>query len=66
MTAARTRLRGLANAAGYGPEALALIADAALPGRLGGERLADRDIVHIATAVEVLAQAATPAAYSPT
>jgi hypothetical protein len=62
MTAARARLRALADAAGYGPDALALIADAALPIHTAGERPCDRDVAYVATAVEVLAQAGHPAA----
>jgi hypothetical protein len=56
MTSARARLAALAAAAGYGPDALALIADAALPSHRPGERLNDAAVAHIATAVEVLAQ----------
>jgi hypothetical protein len=62
MTGARARLAALAAAAGYGADALGLIADAALPTRPArGERLGDTDIANIATAVQVLAQAGHPA-----
>jgi hypothetical protein len=66
MTAPRARLAALAAAAGYGPDALSLIADAALPTRpTCGERLGDTDIAHVASAVEVLAQAGHPASALP-
>ena len=61
MSAARGRLAALAAAAGYGPDTLALIAEAALPGHRPGERLDDAPVAHIRTAVEVLAQAGYPA-----
>jgi hypothetical protein len=57
MSAARARLAALAAAAGYGPDALALIADAALPGHRPGERLDETAVAHVASAVEVLTQA---------
>ena len=41
MSPARARLAALAAAAGYGPDTLALIADAALPAHRPGERLDD-------------------------
>ena len=56
MSAGRERLAALATAAGYGPDALSLIADAALPLRRPGERLDDVSVAHVCTAVEVLAQ----------
>lgn len=56
MTSPRARLNALAAAAGYGPETLTLIADAALPAHHSGHRLDDTRIGHVATAVEVLAQ----------
>jgi hypothetical protein len=56
MTPARARLGALTAAAGYGPDALLLIADAALPGHRPGDRLHEPLVAHIATAVEVLAQ----------
>lgn len=56
MSAARTRLAALAAAAGYGPDTLLVIADAALPRHVPGERLDDTLVGHIASAVEVLAQ----------
>jgi hypothetical protein len=56
MTATRTRLATLAAAAGYGPDALALIADAALPWHRPGDRLDDSGLAQVASAVEVLAQ----------
>jgi hypothetical protein len=59
MTSARARLAALATAAGYGPETLQLIADATLPSH--GPRLPAAEIAHVATAVEVLAQAGLPA-----
>jgi hypothetical protein len=62
MSAARARLAALATAAGYGPDALALIADAALPEHRLGERLDETSVAHVASAVEVLAQAGHPAA----
>jgi hypothetical protein len=61
MSPARERLAALAAAAGYGPDALTLIADAALPAHRPGERLKDTHIAHIASAVEVLAQCGHPA-----
>src|SRR4051794_5570388 len=56
MTATRTRLATLAAAAGYGSDALALIADAALPWHRPGQRLDDSGLAQVASAVEVLAQ----------
>ena len=56
MSAARERLAALAAAAGYGPDTLSLIADAALPLHRPGERLDDASVAHVCTAVEVLAQ----------
>jgi hypothetical protein len=56
MSPARTRLAALAAAAGYGPETLLLIAEAALPAHRPGERLDDTLLAHVASAVEVLAQ----------
>ncbi|HEY6887714.1 MAG TPA: hypothetical protein VI300_08045, partial [Solirubrobacter sp.] len=61
MNPARERLAALAAAAGYGPDALALIADAALPLYRPGKRLDAMHVAHIASAVEVLAQAGHPA-----
>jgi hypothetical protein len=60
MSPARQRLAALAAAAGYGPDALALIADAALPAHRPGERLPEEQIAHVASAVEVLAQCGHP------
>jgi hypothetical protein len=62
MSPARDRLAALAAAAGYGPDALALIADAALPAYWPGERLDDVGLAQVATAVAVLAQCGYPAA----
>ena len=56
MSAARTRLAALAAAAGYGPDTLLVIADAALPSLSPGDRLDDVLVGHVASAVEVLAQ----------
>ncbi len=56
MSPARTRLAALAAAAGYGPDTLLLIAEAALPNQRPGERLDDSGLAHVAAAVEVLAQ----------
>ena len=56
MSPARRRLAAMAAAAGYGPDALLAIADAALPALLPGERLTDPQLEHVADAVEVLAQ----------
>jgi hypothetical protein len=61
MSAARARIAALAAAAGYGPDTLGVIADAALPAHRPGERLDDAHVAHVATAVEVLAQASLPA-----
>ena len=61
MSSARQRLVALAAAAGYGPDTLSLIADAALPAHPPGERLDDTNLAHLASAVEVLAQAGYPA-----
>jgi len=65
MSAAHARLAALAAAAGYGPDTLGVIADAALPSHRPGERLDDQRVAHIATAIEVLAQAGHPAAALP-
>jgi hypothetical protein len=65
MSPARARLAALAHAAGYGPDTLGLIADAALPDHRPGERLDDAHIAHVATAVEVLAQCGYAAAVLP-
>ena len=56
MSAARAGLAAVAAAAGYGPETLTVIADAALPLHRPGARLDETQLGHIATAVEVLAQ----------
>src|SRR3954467_3549133 len=56
MSPARPRLAALAAAAGYGPDTLLLIAEAALPRQRPGERLDDSGLAQVATAVEVLAQ----------
>src|SRR3954467_14284132 len=56
MSPARPRLAALAAAAGYGPDTLLLIAEAALPRHRPGERLDDSGLAQVATAVEVLAQ----------
>ena len=53
---ARTRLAALAAAAGYAPDTLLLIAEAALPTLRPGERLDDPRSHHVTSAVEVLAQ----------
>jgi hypothetical protein len=65
MSPARARLAALATAAGYGPDTLLLIADAALPAYGAGDRLDETLIGHVATAVEVLAQCGYPAAVLP-
>jgi hypothetical protein len=56
VSPARERLAALATAAGYGTDALSMIADAALPRHIAGERLGETAIAHVASAVEVLAQ----------
>jgi hypothetical protein len=56
MTPVRSRLAALAAAAGYGPDELSLIADAALPPYQPGERLDDSGLATVASAVDVLAQ----------
>jgi len=56
MTAARERLRRLAYTAGYGPDTLLSIAEAAIPTFQGGH-LDDPHIQTMCDAVEVLAQA---------
>jgi hypothetical protein len=57
VSAARERLAALAAAAGYESDVLTLIAQATLPTYQPGQRLADRQVRQVATAVEVLAQA---------
>src|SRR3954463_8253475 len=56
MSATRARLATLAAAAGYGPDTLLLIAEAALPRQQPGERLDDAGLAQVTSAVEVLAQ----------
>jgi hypothetical protein len=56
MTGTRARVAALAAAAGYGPDALALIAEAALPAHRPGEGLDESGLAQVAAAVEVLAQ----------
>ena len=54
---ARSRLAAQAAAAGYPPDLLALIANAALPAYQPGQQLEDAQIDQVTDAVEVLAQA---------
>jgi hypothetical protein len=60
VTRARRRLAAQAAAAGYGSGALALIAQAALPGYRPGEVLDELLVEHVRAAVEILAQAGVP------
>ncbi len=57
MSVERERLAALAAAAGYEPDTLVTIAQAALPAYQPGQRLADHQITEIIRGVEVLAQA---------
>ena len=61
MSPARRRLAAQAAAAGYPSGALALIAQAALPGHRPGDALDELMVEHVRTAVEILAQAGHPA-----
>ena len=56
MSGARARLAALAALAGYPPEALTLIAHAALPAYHAGAQLDESALAQVGTAVEVLAQ----------
>jgi hypothetical protein len=56
MSPARARLAALAAAAGYGPDALLVIAEATLPRQRPGERLDDAGLAQVTSAMEVLAQ----------
>jgi hypothetical protein len=60
VTPARRRLAAQAAAAGYSAGALALIAQAALPGYRPGDQLDELLVEHVRTAVEILAQAGLP------
>jgi len=60
VSPARRRLAAQAAAAGYSAGALALIAQAALPGHRPGEMLDELLVEHVRTAVEILAQAGIP------
>ena len=57
MSTARSRLAAHAAAAGYPPDLLTQIADAALPGYAPGSQLTDLQVVQFTDAVQVIAQA---------
>jgi hypothetical protein len=57
VSAARTRLAALAAAAGYPADLLCQIAVATLPAYTPGDTLGDAGVDHVASAVELLAEA---------